>query len=227
MLYYVTDRQYCCLYRQVSWHYTISCDPMPPAVQQTCMTSMPLSLRYGFPSPAWLSLAMCVHSLWAGHCMSLLCKSPIMNMYRLLKLCKYAIRQHFMYIVLTSSLWCTFASSAALLLILWVLPQCMGGGGVSHFLKPLPKLNIPWSRYFCIKPRSKCILIKYCIIIVNHFFNFKQTHTTCKDMYIVGGGVEERPKLCVLKELVSGGFEANCVGVRRKKIRRILTTTYY
>ena len=42
-------------------------------------------------------------------------------------------------------------------------------------------------------------------------------------MYIVGGGVEERPKLCVLKELVSGGFEANCVGVRRKKIRRILT----
>ena len=41
-------------------------------------------------------------------------------------------------------------------------------------------------------------------------------------MYIVSGGVEERPKLCVLKELVSGGFEGNCVGVR-KKIRRILT----
>ena len=35
--------------------------------------------------------------------------------------------------------------------------------------------------------------------------------------------LEERPKLCVLKELVSGGFEARCVGVRRKKIRRILT----
>ena len=35
--------------------------------------------------------------------------------------------------------------------------------------------------------------------------------------------LEERPKLCVLKELVSGGFEARCVGVRRKKIRRTLT----
>ena len=34
--------------------------------------------------------------------------------------------------------------------------------------------------------------------------------------------LEERPKLCVLKELVSGGFEARSVGVRRKKIRRIL-----
>ena len=33
--------------------------------------------------------------------------------------------------------------------------------------------------------------------------------------------LEERPKLCVLKELVSGGFEARCVGVR-KKMRRIL-----
>ena len=32
-----------------------------------------------------------------------------------------------------------------------------------------------------------------------------------------------RPKLCVLKEQVSGGFEARCVGVRRKKISRILT----
>ena len=35
--------------------------------------------------------------------------------------------------------------------------------------------------------------------------------------------LEERPKLCVLKELVSGGFEVRCVGVRRKKIRRVLT----
>ena len=35
--------------------------------------------------------------------------------------------------------------------------------------------------------------------------------------------LEERPKLCVLKELVSGGFEARSVGVRRKKMRRILT----
>ena len=34
--------------------------------------------------------------------------------------------------------------------------------------------------------------------------------------------LEERPNLCVLKELVRGGFEATCVGVRRKKIRRIL-----
>ena len=40
----------------------------------------------------------------------------------------------------------------------------------------------------------------------------------------VGGGVEERPKLCVLKELDRGGLEAKCVGVRRRKIRRILTT---
>ena len=30
------------------------------------------------------------------------------------------------------------------------------------------------------------------------------------------------PKLCVLKELVRGGFEVRCVGVRRKMIRRIL-----
>ena len=35
--------------------------------------------------------------------------------------------------------------------------------------------------------------------------------------------MEERPKLCVLKELVSGGFKARSVGVRRKKMRRILT----
>ena len=35
--------------------------------------------------------------------------------------------------------------------------------------------------------------------------------------------LEERPKLCVLKELVRGGFEARCVGVKRKQIRRILT----
>ena len=35
--------------------------------------------------------------------------------------------------------------------------------------------------------------------------------------------LEERPKLCVLKELVSGGFEARSVGVRRKKMRIILT----
>ena len=35
--------------------------------------------------------------------------------------------------------------------------------------------------------------------------------------------LEERPKLCVLKELMSGGFEARSVGVRRKKMRRILT----
>ncbi len=39
----------------------------------------------------------------------------------------------------------------------------------------------------------------------------------------MGKGVEEQPKLCVLKELVRGGFEARCVGVRRKKIRGILT----
>ena len=35
--------------------------------------------------------------------------------------------------------------------------------------------------------------------------------------------LEERPKLGVLKELVSGGFGARSVGVRRKKMRRILT----
>ena len=35
--------------------------------------------------------------------------------------------------------------------------------------------------------------------------------------------LEERPKLCVLKGLVNGGFEARCVGVRRKKMRRVLT----
>ena len=35
--------------------------------------------------------------------------------------------------------------------------------------------------------------------------------------------LEERPKLCVLKELVSGGFGARSVGVRREKMRRILT----
>ena len=35
--------------------------------------------------------------------------------------------------------------------------------------------------------------------------------------------MEVRPKLCVLKELVRGKFEARCVGVRRKNIRRILT----
>ena len=35
--------------------------------------------------------------------------------------------------------------------------------------------------------------------------------------------LEEWPKLCVLKELVRGGFEARRVGVRRKKIRRTLT----
>ena len=34
--------------------------------------------------------------------------------------------------------------------------------------------------------------------------------------------LEEWPKLCVLKELVSGGFEDRCVGVRRKEVRRIL-----
>ena len=34
--------------------------------------------------------------------------------------------------------------------------------------------------------------------------------------------LEEWPKLCVLKDLVSGGFEARSVGVRRKKMRRIL-----
>ena len=33
---------------------------------------------------------------------------------------------------------------------------------------------------------------------------------------------EEQPKLCVLKELVRRGFEARYVGVRRKKMRRIL-----
>ena len=35
--------------------------------------------------------------------------------------------------------------------------------------------------------------------------------------------LEERPKLGVLKELFSGGFGARSVGVRRKKMRRILT----
>ena len=28
--------------------------------------------------------------------------------------------------------------------------------------------------------------------------------------------LEERPRLCVLKELFRGGFEARCVGVRRR-----------
>ena len=31
------------------------------------------------------------------------------------------------------------------------------------------------------------------------------------------------PKLCVLKEPVGRGFKARCVGVRRKKMRRVLT----
>ena len=35
--------------------------------------------------------------------------------------------------------------------------------------------------------------------------------------------IEKRSKLGVLKELVSGGFGARSVGVRRKKMRRILT----
>ena len=35
--------------------------------------------------------------------------------------------------------------------------------------------------------------------------------------------LEEQPKLCVLKELVSRGFEGRSVGVRRKKMRKILT----
>ena len=35
--------------------------------------------------------------------------------------------------------------------------------------------------------------------------------------------LEERPKLCVLKELVRGGFKSRRVGVRRKKTKRILT----
>ena len=35
--------------------------------------------------------------------------------------------------------------------------------------------------------------------------------------------LEEQPKLCVLNELlVRGGFEAKCVGVRKKEIRRKL-----
>ena len=34
--------------------------------------------------------------------------------------------------------------------------------------------------------------------------------------------LEERSKLCVLKELVSGEFEARSVEVRRKEMRRIL-----
>ena len=32
----------------------------------------------------------------------------------------------------------------------------------------------------------------------------------------------DQPKLCVLKELVGRGFKARCVGVRRKKMRRVL-----
>ena len=32
----------------------------------------------------------------------------------------------------------------------------------------------------------------------------------------------DRPKLCVLKELVGRGFKARYVGVRRKKMRRVL-----
>ena len=32
--------------------------------------------------------------------------------------------------------------------------------------------------------------------------------------------MEERQKLCVLNELVRGGFEARCVGVRRKKFKK-------
>ena len=39
----------------------------------------------------------------------------------------------------------------------------------------------------------------------------------------MGRGVGGAAKLRVLKELVSGGFEARSVGVRRKKMRRILT----
>ena len=39
---------------------------------------------------------------------------------------------------------------------------------------------------------------------------------------VVGGGVGEVVKAVCVKKLVKGGFEASCVGVRRKMIRRIL-----
>ena len=35
--------------------------------------------------------------------------------------------------------------------------------------------------------------------------------------------LKDRPKLCVLKELVVRGFKARCVGVKSKKMRRVLT----
>ena len=35
--------------------------------------------------------------------------------------------------------------------------------------------------------------------------------------------LKDQPKLCVLKELVGRGFKVRCMGVRRKKMRRVLT----
>ena len=35
--------------------------------------------------------------------------------------------------------------------------------------------------------------------------------------------VTDCPKLCVLKELMRRAFKARCVGVSRKKMRRVLT----
>ena len=39
----------------------------------------------------------------------------------------------------------------------------------------------------------------------------------------MGGGVGEAAKALCINELVRGGFEARYVGVKRKKIRKILT----
>ena len=39
----------------------------------------------------------------------------------------------------------------------------------------------------------------------------------------VGGGVGGAAKAVCINELVRGGLEARCVGVKRKKMRRILT----
>ena len=41
--------------------------------------------------------------------------------------------------------------------------------------------------------------------------------------HIVGGGVGGVAKTVCINELVRGGFESRCMGVRRKKITTILT----
>ena len=51
----------------------------------------------------------------------------------------------------------------------------------------------------------------------------KYMRKNCAWREVTAEELEKWPKLCVLQELVRRGFEATCVGVKRKKIRRILT----